>query len=127
MINKNMIGLMRQGVILVNTSRGACVNTEDVLHFLENGHIGSYGADVYENEKGVFFYDWSERKLNDVNLKRLLALPNVLITPHQAFATTEALNNIADTTFYNIRCWKTDAGCANELTAIRVHGCLASL
>lgn len=127
MINRDLISLMREGVILINTSRGACVNTEDVLHALENGHIGYFGADVYENEKGIFFYDWSEKDLNEPLLNRLLAFPNVLVTPHQAFATTEALNNIFETTYNNIRGWETDAGCVNDLTAIKIHGHLASL
>lgn len=103
--------------MLINTSRGACINTEDVLHYLENGHIGYFGADVYEKEKGIFFYDRSDSKPDDELLKRLLALPNVLITPHQAFATIEALNNIANTTFYNIFCWAHDGECDNDLTA----------
>jgi D-lactate dehydrogenase len=119
MIHKDMIYQMKKGVMLINTSRGACVNTEDILHFLENGHIGYYGADVYEKEKGIFFYDWSGKKLDDTMLKRLLSLPNVLITPHQAFATTEALGNIANTTFYNIFGWVHDGKCDNELTDLQ--------
>jgi D-lactate dehydrogenase len=125
MINKDLIGIMRKGVMLINTSRGACVNTEDVLRALEDGHISYFGTDVYENEKGIFFNDWSDKKLNDALLHRLLAFPNVLVTPHQAFATTEALNNIFETTYNNIRSWETDSGNANEITAIRVHGHLA--
>lgn len=115
LIDQKLISQMQKGVMLINTSRGACVKTEDVLHFLENGHIGYYGADVYEKEKGVFFYDWSGKELNDQILKKLLAMPNVLITPHQAFATTDALNNIANTTFYNIFCWAHSIVCDNEL------------
>lgn len=117
MIGKKLIELMQKGVMLINTSRGACVNTEEMLPFLENGHIGYFGADVYEKEKGIFFYDWSDNQLNDVMLKRLLAFPNVLITPHQGFATTDALNNIANTTFYNIFCWSHDGECDNNLSA----------
>lgn len=105
LIGRQQIATMKKGVMLINTGRGACVNTADVLEYLENGHIGYFGADVYEKERGVFFYDWSEKKMNDVLLKRLLALPNVLLTPHQAFATREALTNIAGTTFFNISCW----------------------
>lgn len=116
MIGKDMIRLMKKGVMLINTGRGGCVNSEDVLEFLENGHIGFFGADVYEKEKGLFFTDWSGKDYNDNLLKRLLALPNVLVTPHQGFATTEALNNIANTTFHNIFCWQHDVVCDNELT-----------
>jgi D-lactate dehydrogenase len=106
---------MQQGVMIINTSRGACINTEDLLHYLENGHIGYFGADVYENERGIFFYDWSGKEIRDEKLKRLLSLPNVLITPHQAFATKEALNNIAQSTFHTIHCWSRHQLSGNEL------------
>jgi D-lactate dehydrogenase len=117
LISKDLISQMQKGVMLINTSRGACIKTTDVLDYLENGHIGYFGADVYENEKGVFFYNRADNKPDDDLLKRLLALSNVLITPHQGFATTEALNNIANTTFYNIFCWSHDGECDNDLTA----------
>ncbi len=116
MINRKLIGLMQRGVMLINTGRGGCMNTQDVIEGLENGHIGSYGADVYENERGVFFYDHSGKELNDPMLKKLLSMPNVLTTPHQAFATQEALSNIAITTFDNIECWKNNKLSKNELT-----------
>ena len=116
MMNKKLIGLMQRGVMLINTSRGGCVNIADVIEGLENGHIGYYGADVYENEKGIFFYDYSGKELSDEILKKLLIMPNVLITPHQAFATQEALTNIAATTFDNIDCWKKNQRSKNELT-----------
>ena len=106
LINKQTISMMQRGVMLINTSRGGCVNTREVLTALKDGHIGYYGADVYENEKGVFFDDFSQRPFNDLLLGELLALPNVLITPHQAFATREALTNIATTTFSNINNWE---------------------
>ncbi|MBN8719900.1 MAG: 2-hydroxyacid dehydrogenase [Sediminibacterium magnilacihabitans] len=106
LINKKFIDLMQRGVMLINTCRGGCVNTADVIAGLESGQIGYYGADVYENERGLFFNDLSGKNLEDPLLKKLLDMPNVLITPHQAFATNEALANIAATTFYNIDCWK---------------------
>jgi D-lactate dehydrogenase len=115
LINKNLIALMKKGVMLINTGRGACINTADVLHYLETGHIGYFGADVYEKERGVFFHDWTGKELKDDTLKKLLTLPNVLITPHQAFATKEALGNIAETTFYNIECWAAGKYSENEL------------
>lgn len=118
LINKNIISLMHPGMMLINTSRGGCVNTSDVIEGLESGHIGYYGADVYENEKGIFFYDYSDKELKDEILKKLLTMPNVLITPHQAFATRQALTNIADTTFYNINCWENNQCPKNELTII---------
>ena len=87
-----------------------------LLEGLENGHIGYYGADVYENERGVFFCDHYEKELQDDILKKLLFMPNVLITPLQSFATQEGLTNIAATTFYNIDCWKKNQRSKNELT-----------
>ncbi len=116
LLNRKLIGLMQPGAMLINTSHGGCVNTADVIEGLENGHIGYYGADVYENESGVFFYDHSGKELKDDILKKLLTMPNVLITPHQAFATRDALTNIAATTFYNIDCWKKKQRSKNELT-----------
>jgi D-lactate dehydrogenase len=115
LINKELLAIMKKGVMLINTGRGGCVNTQDVIEYLENGHIGYYGADVYEREKGVFFLDWSGREMKDSMLQTLLQLPNVLITPHQAFATAEALTNIAATTFYNIDCWALGRLSVNEL------------
>jgi len=114
-INKDRIEKMKPGVMLINTGRGGCVNTADVIKYLENGHIGYFGTDVYENERGIFFYDHSAEEMKDEMLKKLLVMPNVLITPHQAFATNEALNNIAATTFYNIDCWNRGQRSENEL------------
>jgi len=118
LVNKNRIDEMQHGVMLINTGRGACVNTADVIAGLENGKIGYYGADVYENERGVYFYDHSLDELKDEILKKLLAMPNVLITPHQAFATKEAITNIANTTFENIRSWGNKLPSKNELQVL---------
>ena len=116
LINKKLIDLMKPGTMLINTGRGACVNTLDVIDGLQKGNIGSYGADVYENERGIFFCDLTGKEIKDDILKVLLAMPNVLITPHQAFATKQALTNIADTTFYNIDCIQSSTPCKNLLT-----------
>ncbi len=121
LINKKLISLMKPGTMLINTGRGACVNTVDVIEGLENGQIGYYGADVYENERGLFFCDLSGKEMKDDMLKKLLAMPNVLITPHQAFATVQALTNIADTTFYNIDCMLKKLQSKNALTSILVE------
>lgn len=118
MINKNRIALMKKGVMLINTSRGPCINTEDLLYYLQTGHVGYFGADVYEKERGIFFYDWSNKPLQDEMLKRLLSMPNVLITPHQAFGTREAIGNIAETTFHNIACWAANKNSENELVRV---------
>jgi D-lactate dehydrogenase len=106
MINKNNIAAMKKEVMIINTSRGACVNTLDIIDALENKSIGSFGSDVYEKEKGIFFYDLSAKKMQDETLQKLLLMPNVIITPHQAFATNEALKNIADSAFYSFNCWQ---------------------
>ncbi len=116
LINKKLIDLMKPGTMLINTGRGACVNTLDVIEGLQNGNIGYYGADVYENERGIFFCDLTGKEMKDDILKKLLTMPNVLITPHQAFATVQALTNIADTTFYNIDCVQNSIPCKNLLT-----------
>ena len=115
LINKNLIDSMQHGTMIINTSHGGCVNTADVIEGLENGNIGYYGADAYENERGVFFYDHSGRELKDGILKKLLFMPNVIITPIQTIDTKEALTNIAANTFYNIDCFKNNQHSKNEL------------
>jgi D-lactate dehydrogenase len=116
LINKDLIDIMQYGTALINTSRGGCVCTADVIDGLETGQLSYYGADVYENEKGLFFHDYTNKEIKDDMFKKLLSMPNVLLTPHQAFATKEALMNIADTTFYNIDCWHKTLRSKNELT-----------
>ena len=116
LINKKTIAEMKPGVMLINTARGAVMKTQDVIEALENSKIGYLGIDVYEKEKGVFFYDHSKNKIQDSMLQKLMNFPNVIVTPHQAFATQEALSNIADTTFYNLDCWAQDKRSENELT-----------
>jgi D-lactate dehydrogenase len=117
LINKKLIDIMLPNAIIINTSRGACVNTNDIIDGLEHNKIGAYGADVYEKEKGVFFNDYTHKELKDDILKKLLTMPNVLITPHQAFATKEALTNISETTAYNIECWSKNIKSKYELTS----------
>lgn len=115
LIHRTLIHQMKRGVLLINTSRGGVVDTEDVIEGVLDGTIGGYGADVYENESGIFFSDWSNRSLNDGLLRRLLLTPHVLLTPHQGFATREALQDIARTTVQNIRCWEEGTRSGNEL------------
>ena len=114
-INKQRIELMKKGVMLINTSRGGLVNTKDVIIGLKSGRIGYLGLDVYEEEKGLFFEDHSAEILQDDIIARLMTFPNVLITSHQAFLTTTALRNIADTTFDNLNTFEKDQACANAL------------
>ncbi len=115
LINENKIGLMKQGTILVNTARGAVVDTNALIKALENKHLGGYCADVYEKEKGTFFKDNSINGITDERLKQLLSFSNVLLTPHQAFVTKEALTRIAEITFENIDCWSEGKISKNEL------------
>ena len=114
-LNENTFSIMKKGVMIINTARGGVVHTGDLLKYLDKGIIGAYGADVYENERGIFFFDHSDKGIQDKMLKELLQKKNVLITPHQAFATSEALASIADITFYNILEWAAGATPENEL------------
>lgn len=114
-INADLIDLMKENAILINTARGALVHTEALIEALKEKKISAYGSDVYEREKGVFFRKNAEHEVKDEMLKRLLSFPNVLLTPHQAFMTTEALTNLAKTTIANIDAWETSGVCANEL------------
>jgi D-lactate dehydrogenase len=102
LIDADRIALMRDGVTLINTSRGALVDTLAVIEALKSGKIGLLGLDVYEEEADLFFEDLSNRVLSDDVFTRLLTFPNVIITGHQAFFTAEALENIAMTTIGNL-------------------------
>ena len=115
-INKESIDTMKQGVMLINTSRGGLVNTKEVIKGLKKGKIGSFGMDVYEEEGGLFFEDHSEDILQDDVIARLMTFQNVVITSHQAFLTQEALINIAETTGYNLDCWEKGNASQNEVT-----------
>jgi D-lactate dehydrogenase len=89
---------MKRGVMLVNTGRGALIDSRALIGALKTGHIGAAGLDVYEEEEGVFFEDLSDRVLQDDVLARLLTFPNVIVTAHQGFFTREAIAAIATTT-----------------------------
>ncbi len=102
LINDEVIEKMKRGVMLINTSRGALVDTASLIRGLKRGRIGSAGLDVYEEESGYFFEDRSEGVIADDLLARLLTFNNVLITSHQGFLTHEALDAITETTFDNI-------------------------
>jgi D-lactate dehydrogenase len=102
LIDNSAIEQMKDGVMLINTSRGGLVDTKALIGGLKSGKIGSAGLDVYEEEAGIFFHDISDQVLTDDILARLLTFNNVVITSHQAFLTREALTNIADTTLANI-------------------------
>lgn len=100
-INKENIGKMKDGVMIINTSRGALINTKDVIGGLKSQKIGYLGLDVYEQEEDIFFRDLSESVLKDETISRLMSFPNVLITSHQGFFTKEALGQIATVTLNN--------------------------
>jgi D-lactate dehydrogenase len=102
LIDEAAVARMRRGTMLINTSRGAIVDTRAAIAGLKSGRIGLLGLDVYEEEADLFFEDLSGQMLQDDIFARLLTFPNVLVTAHQAFFTTEALTAIAETTIDNI-------------------------
>ena len=102
LVNESALAQMKRGVVLLNVSRGALVDTGALIQALKSGTVGGVALDVYEEEEGIFFEDLSDRVLQDDELARLLTFPNVLITSHQAFLTQEALAEIAEVTTENI-------------------------
>ncbi len=116
MIGAESIRKMKKGVILVNTSRGGLIDAEALLDGIRERKIGAACLDVYEEEADVFFEDRSGHILDDEVLSRLISMPNVIVTSHQAFLTEEALDNIAETTVGNILSYfENDGICDNEL------------
>ncbi|MFV3412196.1 2-hydroxyacid dehydrogenase [Pseudomonas nitroreducens] len=113
LINAQSLARMKHGAMLINTGRGALVDTPALIEALKSGQLGYLGLDVYEEEADIFFADRSDQPLQDDVLARLLTFPNVIITAHQAFLTREALAGIAQTTLANIAAWK--AGTAVNL------------
>jgi D-lactate dehydrogenase len=102
LINKDTLKQMKDGVMLINTSRGELIHTADVINGLKTGKIGYLGLDVYEYEHGLFFENHTNDPDKDIMLQTLMSFKNVLITPHQAYLTTEALQEIADQTIANL-------------------------
>lgn len=100
-INKNSIEMMKDGVYLVNTSRGSLIDTDALIEGLVQGKFGGVGLDVYEEEEGIFYEDKSNEIIQDENLARLMTFPNVLITSHMGFFTKEAMQAIAKETLEN--------------------------
>ena len=116
MINADAIEKMKKGVVILNTSRGGLIDAEALLDGIKARKIGAACLDVYEEEADIFFEDRSGHILNDDLLSRLISMPNVIVTSHQAFLTEEALNNIAETTVNNILSYfEKDGMCDNEL------------
>jgi D-lactate dehydrogenase len=115
MVNAESLAQMKDGVMLINTSRGGLIQTQDLIDALKRKKIGSAGLDVYEEEDEYFFEDRSDEVMTDDVLARLLTFPNVLVTAHQAFFTKEALANIAETTLGNINAYFDEKNLDNEI------------
>ena len=115
LVNEESIGKMKKGVVLINTSRGALIDAEALLNGIKDRKVGAACLDVYEEEADIFFQDYSGHILSDDVLARLISMPNVIVTSHQAFLTNEALKNIADTTIGNLREFSETGMCDNEL------------
>jgi len=116
-IDETTIAKMKKGVVIINTSRGALIDAEALLEGIKSRHVGAACLDVYEEESELFFEDFSGHIIDDDILARLISMPNVIVTSHQAFLTEEALNNIAETTVNNILEVQKKGKCENELTA----------
>lgn len=116
MINDASLARMKQGAMLINTSRGGLVDAKACIEALKTGRLGYLGLDVYEEEGDLFFEDLSDQILQDDLFARLLTFPNVLITAHQAFFTKTAIQNIAETTMENIAAFEKDGSTQNAVT-----------
>jgi D-lactate dehydrogenase len=114
-INSEAIEILKENVMLINTSRGGLIDTKAVVKGLKSGKIGSLGIDVYEQEEKLFFRDLSDTIIEDDVISRLSSFPNVLITAHQGFFTNEALSQIAETTLSNLKAFKNGDELKNEV------------
>ena len=117
LIDREAVGKMKRGVMLINTSRGGLIDTGIVIAALKSGRIGHLGLDVYEEEARFFYEDYSMRLIEDDTLSRLLTFPNVIVTSHQGFFTVEAMRQIAHTTLANARCHEQSCESPNEVRA----------
>ena len=114
-IDETALEKCKKGVVIINTSRGALVDAEALLAGIKSRKVGAACLDVYEEESDLFFEDNSGHILEDDTLARLISMPNVIVTSHQAFLTEEALENIAETTVKNLVQFFENAQCPNEL------------
>ncbi|MBB2148051.1 2-hydroxyacid dehydrogenase [Pedobacter gandavensis] len=115
LINADRLQMIKPGTMLINTSRGGLVDTKAIISALKSGLIGSLGLDVYEQESGFFFHDFSELIIQDEQLSQLISFPNVLITGHQGFLTQEAMTEIAKVTFDNIDAFEAGSPLVNRV------------
>ena len=107
--------LLKPGVFIVNTSRGAIIDTSALIEALKSGLIGAAALDVYEEESEVFFEDYSDKIIHDDQLTRLISFNNVILTSHQAFFTRDALQKIAEVTFQNLKAFHDHQYLENEI------------
>lgn len=121
LINLDNLAKMKDGVMLINTSRGALVDASAVIKGLKSGKVGYLGLDVYEQEADVFYENLSEQIIQDDVLQRLTTFPNVLITSHQAYFTDTALGNIAEATIRNLTVFENGGPLENEVTLGMLH------
>jgi D-lactate dehydrogenase len=117
LIDARALASMKPGAMLVNTSRGALVDTGAVIDALKSRRLGQLAIDVYEQESELFFQDHSGEIIDDEVFRRLMSFPNVLVTGHQGFFTVEALREIAEVTLGNLRCFIDGTDCANAVAA----------
>ncbi|MCQ2533768.1 MAG: 2-hydroxyacid dehydrogenase [Clostridia bacterium] len=115
LIDEESISKMKRGVIIVNTSRGALIDSEALLNAIKSRQVGGACLDVYEEESNLFFRDFSGHIIDDDILARLISMPNVIVSSHQAFLTNEALYNIADITLSNVTEFMASGICKNEI------------
>jgi D-lactate dehydrogenase len=116
-INAEMLKRAKPGAILINTSRGALIDTEAVIEALKSGQLSGLGIDVYEQEADLFFRDLSNEIITDDVIQRLVSFPNVIVTGHQAFLTREALTTISETTIESITAFEKNQPLKNEVKA----------
>ena len=117
-VNHDTMKTMKSDAILINTGRGALIDSKALVHALKHNHIGGAALDVYEEESKYFFNDWSANVITDDVLARLMTFPNVLITSHQAFLTNNALANIADVTLGNVKAFENGTELVNEVKPV---------
>ncbi|MBB5218760.1 D-lactate dehydrogenase [Treponema rectale] len=116
-VNHDTMKMMKKDAVIINTGRGALIDSKALVHALKHQHIGGIAMDVYEEESKYFFSDWSTDIMTDDVLARLLTFPNVIITGHQAFLTTNALKNISETTLQNIKDFEQNKELVNQVQA----------
>lgn len=115
LINKETVAKMKDGVFIINTSRGRLIDTPSLVDGLKSGKVAAAGLDVYEEETDIFFEDYSDEIIKDDTLSTLISMPNVIVTSHQAFLTREALSAIAETTVKNLEDYFSGKELTNEI------------